>query len=289
MRRNRKQGRRLATTKSAPNMALSTPVDDALEELIMVSGFSNDVSMLVAGSATDRAHQLASMVHAKACAHGRSIGFVCRSNMFDHSAVLGLARAIIECLTMYVYLIEPLSDDQWAFRYAVLRLHDTSARIKLLRAWPKAGETDDLKAGRDELIAEIKAHYLFETFDEAHQRRLVSGETLFVSGMRRAAALAGWDADVFTALYGYFSSHLHAAPMSFFRMDDHQVDYFFPNAAQKSIASLGIAVAAASLRRLSLLHLGNADYSADPVLTAVMDGMRKDDCETQVFGHMAAA
>jgi hypothetical protein len=280
---NRKQRRRQASTAAAPAMVTTTPVDEALEELIFVSGFSNDVSMLLSGAATDRAHQLASMVHAKACAHGRSIGFVCRSNMFDHSAVLGLARAIIECLTMYAYLTEELDEDEWAFRYAVLRLHDTSARIKLLRAWPQTNEIDDLKAGRKDLIAEIEAHGLFGTFDDAQQKRLVSGETIFVSGMRKAAALAGWNPDVFTALYSYFSSHLHAAPMSFFRMDAHQVDYFFPNQAQRDIASMGIAVAAASLRRLSLLHLGDADYSTHPVLVAAMDKARRDDRESGVF------
>lgn len=261
-----------------------TPVDDALEELIVVSGFSNDVSMALTGSATDRAHELASMVHAKACAHGRSIGFVCRSNMFDHSAVLGLSRMIVECLSMYAYLVEPVPEEIWTFRYAVLRLHDTVARIKLLRAWPSFADTTDLKAGRDALIREIRSHPSFAGFDGEQQKRLVSGETIFVGGMRKAAALVGWDADVFTALYGYFSSHLHAAPMSFFRMDDHRIDYFFPNEAQKQIASVGIATAAAALRRLSLLHLGDFDYSDHPMLSAVTPGMREADAASGVFG-----
>jgi len=283
---NRKLRRRrqaLGPREGAP--APVTPVDDALEELILVSGFSNDVSMVLTGSATDRAHELASMVHAKACAHGRSIGFVCRSNMFDHSAVLGLARMIVECLSMYVYLIEPVTEEDWSFRYAVLRLHDTVARIKLLRAWPASADTTELKAGRDDLILEIRSHPGFARLDEEHQKRLVSGETIFIGGMRKAAALAGWDPDVFTALYGYFSAHLHAAPMSFFRMDDHGVDYFFPNAAQKQIASVGIAAAAAALRRLSLLHLGDFDYSEHPMLSAVTAGMRDADSASGVFGR----
>ena len=261
-----------------------TPVDEALEELILVSGFSNDVSMVLTGSATDRARELASMVHAKACAHGRSIGFVCRSNMFDHSAILGLARMIIECLSTYAYLIEQVTEEDWAFRYAVLRLHDTVSRIKLLRAWPAFAATADLKAGRDDLIMEIRSHPAFAGFDGEQQKRLVSGETIFIGGMRKSAALAGWNPDVFTALYGYFSAHLHAAPMSFFRMDDHRVDYFYPNDAQKQIASAGIATAAAALRRLSLLHLGDLDYSGHPTLSAVTAGMREADAACEVFG-----
>ena len=282
---NRKlRRRRHALGASEGASAPVTPVDEALDELILVSGFSNDVSMALTGTATDRAQELASMVHAKACAHGRSIGFVCRSNMFDHSAVLGLARMIVECLSMYAYLIEPVGEEDWAFRLAVLRLHDTVARIKLLRAWPSSADTTDLKVGRDDLIAEIRAHSAFIRFDGEPQKRLVSGETIFVGGMRKAAALVGWNAEVFNALYGYFSSHLHAAPMGFFRMDDHQVDYFFPNDAQKQIASIGIATAAAALRRLSLLHLGDFDCSGHPMLSAVAGGMRDADGASEVFG-----
>ena len=72
--------------------------------------------------------------------------------------------------------------------------------------------------------------------------------------------------------------------MSFFRMDDHRVDYFFPNDAQKQIASVGIATAAAALRRLSLLHLGDLDYSGHPTLSAVIPAMRDADAASEVFG-----
>lgn len=282
---NRKLRRRRRVLGQRESVSVPvTPVDEALEELVLVSGFSNDVSMVLTGTAANRQRELASMVHAKACAHGRSIGFVCRSNMFDHSAVLGLARMIVECLSMYAYLVEPVAEEDWTFRYAVLQLHDTVARIKLLRAWPSSADTVDLKAGRDNLIVDIRSHSAYAQFDDDQQKRLVSGEMIFVGGMRKAAALVGWDADVFTALYGYFSSHLHAAPMSFFRMDDHRVDYFSPNEAQRQIASVGIATAAAALRRLSLLHLGDFDYSDHPTLSVVTSGMRELDSASEVFG-----
>lgn len=77
--------------------------EEALADLAKIGGFSNMASIELRGRSTDRQGELASMVHGKMCAHARSIGAVAQSSMFDHSAIVGLSRMIVEGLTMYAY------------------------------------------------------------------------------------------------------------------------------------------------------------------------------------------
>lgn len=93
--------------------------EDALADLAKIGGFSNMVSVELRGSPTDYPGELASMVHGKMCAHARSVGAIARSSMFDHSAIVGLSRMIVEGLTMYAYLKQLVPKDVWALREAV--------------------------------------------------------------------------------------------------------------------------------------------------------------------------
>jgi hypothetical protein len=265
-------------------VAVSTaPFSVALDQLAVIGGFSNHVSMLLTGRPTDRQSELASMVHAKACAHARSIGAISHASMFDHSAIVGIARMIIECLTMYAYLSERTTESGWQLRYLVIRLHDTTSRIKLLRAWRDKSDYIDLTEGRANLISQIKRNAEYATLSDEQQNRLTRGEEMFVGGMRRAATQAGWDADRFLALYNYFSAHLHGAPMSFIRMRVHRVDYFNPSEAQQQTAAFAIEVATACLRRITLRHLRDFDWQSDSLLRVTLEQIRRDDADCAVF------
>lgn len=211
--------------------------DGALNELAEIGGFSNMVSVELRGSPTDHAGELASMVHAKMCAHARSIGSIAQSPMFDHSAIVGLSRMIVEGLTMYAYLKQSVSEDLWSLRETVLKLHDTVARITLLRAYSEKADYQDLIDGRAELLSSLESNLAFGKLPEEQRKAIRSGVVVFVGGMRRAAREAGWNEDRFTAMYGYLSAHVHGAPMSYFRTREHGVDYYSPSDAQKAIAA----------------------------------------------------
>lgn len=255
----------------------------ALDELAKIGGFSNMVSVELRGAPTDRQGELASMVHAKMCAHARSIGALAHSPMFDHSGIVGLSRMIVEGLTMYVYLKQPVSEEVWAMREAVLRLHDTVARITLLRAYRSKREYQDLSDGRASLVRELESNPEFQALADDQKSMLLAGSVIFVGGMRRAAKDAGWNGDRFTALYGYLSAHVHGAPMSYFRTREHAVDYYAPSEAQHAIAATAIEIATASLRRASLRQLSEADWRTHPVFAASVDAFIADDSACDVF------
>lgn len=261
-----------------------TLLKDALSELATIGGFSNMVSIELAGAPTDRQGELASMVHGKMCAHARSIGAIAGSPMFDHSGIVGLARMIVEGLTMYAYLRQPVPAEVWRLRDLVLRLHDTVARITLLRAWQTRSDSQDLRTGRADLLAQIEASPVFQDLPDVQKETLRTGSQIFVGGMRRAAKEAGWDEVRFTALYNYFSAHLHAAPMSYMRTREHGVDYFAPSEAQAAIAATAISIATACLRRVSLRQLAESDWRAHPVFAASADGFIAEDADCVVFG-----
>jgi hypothetical protein len=239
-------------TSNSEHRDLPTNFREQMDILATLGGFANHVSMAQTGlPAAPNAH-LASMVFAKCCAHARSIGAISlQSSMFDHHAIMALARMILEASTMVAYLLDPVSSEEWELRHTVLRLHDTVARIKLLRGFE--APADDLRTGRAQLKAELEENPVFQNLAEDRRKRLMSGEEMFVTGMRSVATkIMGWNESKFTGIYAYFSAHAHSAPMSFVRMADHKIDYFFPSETQTDILALSTETAIACLRRTML-------------------------------------
>jgi hypothetical protein len=202
--------------------------------------------------------------------------------MFDHSGIVSLSRMIVEGATACSYLAQPVDEAEWVLRHAVLRLHDTVARIKFLRSFPDP--IDDLRAARTELEAEIRGTQSFAKLDQRQQDRLLTGEEIFVGGMRRAAQIGmGWDPDRLTSIYAYFSAHAHSAPMSFMRMALHKVDYYYPSEAQFNVATFAVEVAIASLRRTSLRRMDQHPELVDRFPLALVEEFRKEDANSAVF------
>ncbi|MBL0914987.1 MAG: hypothetical protein IBJ13_05570 [Sphingopyxis sp.] len=223
---NRKQRRAndKRVRKSGDNLRiLPARLNGQIAELSVLGGFANHVSVNQTGLPTTKAGSLSSMVFAKCCAHARSIAAVSKqSSMFDHHAIMALARMIMEASTMIAYLHDPVDPVEWEFRYILLRLHDTVARIKLMRGFELPA--DDLKIGREKLRAELEAHPMFLKLAEDRQKRLASGEDMFAIGMRSVATkIMGWNDRQFNGVYAYFSAHAHSAPMSFMRMEHHKM------------------------------------------------------------------
>jgi hypothetical protein len=255
-----------------------------VDALAVLGGFANHVSMAQTGLPTTKAGSLASMVYAKCCAHARSIGAIsAQSSMFDHHAIMALARMIMEASTMIAYLLDPVGPDEWAFRYTLLRLHDTVNRIKLLRGFgPPA---DDLRKGRDELQAELRASPVFQHLPEDRQKRLAGGEEMFAIGMRSVATkIMGWDENQFNGVYAYFSAHAHSAPMSFMRMADHGIDYFYPSEAQTGILALPMEVAIACLRRSMLRTIDRHPEQISEYHPELLAEARAEDAACPLFG-----
>jgi hypothetical protein len=262
---------------------LPAPFQSQLNDLAVLGGFANHVSMALNGLPTSMRGSLASMVFAKCCAHARSITAISmQSSMFDHHAIMTLARMIVEASTMIAYLLDPVAADEWMFRYTLLRLHDTAARIKLLRAFGKPA--DDLRAGRDELKAELEANPKFACLDGDRKRRLISGEEMFVVGMRSVATkIMGWEDAKFNGVYAYFSAHAHSSPVSFMRMKEHEIDYFSPSETQIEILALSMEVTMACLRRSMLRMIDEHPERASDFHPQLLSEAREQDASCPFF------
>ena len=289
---NRKQRRANKTLKGVA-VSKHRPLPDDFQEkfdrLAVLGGFAQHVSISQTGQPTSTSGMLASAVFAKCCAHARSIGAIAiESPMFDHHAIMALARMIVEASTMIAYLLDPVSSDEWALRHSVLRLHDTVGRIKLLRSYDQP--SDDLRKGRDELKVDIISNPNFQKIPEQRRDRLLTGEEMFTIGMRSVAIkIMGWEEKQFSGVYAYFSSHTHFAPMSFMRMEQHEIDYFYPSKTQTDILSLSMEVAMACLRRslLRMIDLRPEDIDAE-YHPDVLARTREEDAECPFFAKIAA-
>jgi hypothetical protein len=256
-------------------------LESSLSDLAMLGGLANHVSITQTGLPTTVAGDLASRVFAKMCAHARSIAAITQSSMFDHHAIMTLARMIIDSSVMLAYLDQEVSDEEWQLRHAVLRLHDTSARIKLLRGY--GNETDDLRKGRESIKAEIRGYEAFRKLPDDRREKLLTGDQIFVRGMRHAAVEFGWEESRFGSIYGYLSDHVHSTPMSFMRMKEHEIDYYFPGEAQHSTAVLAIELSAACLRRSIMRQIDKHPEQLDKYHPEIVAEVRESDKSGKLF------
>lgn len=149
------------------------------------------------------------------------------SQLLDHFAVVSLARTAIEAALMMLYVSDPsISVSEWRFRRLALDLHDVTHRNRFFKA------AEENHAHRDEyafhierLRNEIKAHPHFSTLAAEQQERLLAARDYFVGGKRAAIRSAGWNLRETEFYESYFSAFVHSTPVSFYRADQHQIDF----------------------------------------------------------------
>jgi Family of unknown function (DUF5677) len=231
--------------------------EDTLKDFSRVIDFTMRVSMSAAGDRTNDAGAWASIVFIRMCINACSVETLANSTIFDHASIAIICRTIMESMTIYYYLQESVDANEWHCRELVLKLHDTTSRIKLMRAHQSKEQYQDLIKGRASLTEELRANSYFKALKSEQQKRLLTGEQIFVGGMN-AAARAGWDQEIFMSFYNYFSAQSHSAPMSFMRFSQHNIDYFAPSGPQKSLVDVAICVATACLIRVSIRHLSTS-------------------------------
>ena len=217
-----------------------------------VLDFALRVSVALSGLPTDQPGEFSSAVHMKMCIHGSSVLELSEADFLDHSALLSLSRMLIEGMTMYYYIRQPVSAEEWQCRYLILKLHDTVGRIKFMRATQPKEQYEDLTHGRDNLKNLLNANPIFAAMIEKQREECFTGQRMFYRGTQAAVKYAGWDWDRYLSFYNYLSAHSHLAPMSFFRLRSHQVGFMKPSNEQLGIASFGISLAGFCLLRTSL-------------------------------------
>jgi len=241
------------------------PTDDndelkrILKDLPKVIDFALRVSMALRGRPTTTAGESASIIHTKMTINAISAERVSTNNLFDHSAVISICRMVMEAMTLYFYLSEAVDADQWQCRELVLRLHDTSARIKLMRGFKEEQDYEDLLTGKASLRSEIQSNSFFRTLPPKQQKTALAGGQIYIGGMTAAATrAAGWQEKRYLSFYNYFSAHSHSAPMSFMRFGKHNINFSEPSEAQRGAAATVLNVAACCLLRVTMHYLRTA-------------------------------
>jgi len=223
-----------------------------------VVDFALRISLKLNGEPANEQSELYSIVQTKMSVTGASIEHLFSAPLKDHSAVIALCRMIMEAMTLFFYLKETVSEDEWAARYLCLKLHDTTNRIKLMRGHQSADQYADLELGKNELTTELRKNVFFCSLEKEQQSRVETGEHFFLGGMNRAARAAGWDFKKFISFYSYFSAHAHSSPMSFLRTKKHGIRYADPSDAQKAAMVTAIGIAEYCLLNASIAYLNTS-------------------------------
>lgn len=152
---------------------------------------------------------------------------------WDYSSMTGITRTMIELRVAYYYLCtDECSDDEWYFRWNLFNLHDCTSRIRMFEALAEMHEAEGrgeqaesakkevegFKEQSEELRERLTASPFFKTIDPKQRKKLLHGRTAYLFSLEEIAEHAGIDKPVFRYLYVLFSTHVHALPMSFYRL-----------------------------------------------------------------------
>jgi hypothetical protein len=162
----------------------------------------------------------------------------------------GIARTIIELRVAFYYLcVDECSEDEWQFRWNLFNLHDCTARIRMFEALENQSQVAALRETADELQSRLIANPFLATIDEKLRKRLLRGQTAYLVPLEVIAERAGIDLQSFRWLYVLFSSHVHALPMSFYRIGQEGDDRGrgLPSPSEESYSALCLSLTATLL------------------------------------------
>ncbi len=166
---------------------------------------------------------------------------------WDYSSMTGIARTIIEVRIAFYYLCsEQCSEEEWKFRWNLFNLHDCTSRIRMFDSFENEGQIEALLKSAEELKSRLVISPFFTTIDKKHQKRLIHGQTAYLFPLEVIAERAGIDLKNFRCLYVLFSSHVHALPMSFYRIGQGKDDRGrgLPSPSEEHYSTLCLSLAA---------------------------------------------
>lgn len=166
---------------------------------------------------------------------------------WDYASMTGIVRTMIELRSAFHYLcIDPCTPEEWDCRWNLFNLHDCVSRIRMFDARGEAGEVAVLVAQADELRDRIQDNSFFQSLDPKRHKKFLHGQTAYFYPIEVLAERAGMEIDTFRWLYVLFSTHVHALPMSFYRIagDTQERGRGLPSPIEQHYSSLCLALAA---------------------------------------------
>jgi hypothetical protein len=215
-------------------------------------GTAVDIAISVSKAAAGREPQgnivMASYVFTRMCIAADTLLYLLRRDIgnskeltLDHYSIGVLARNIIETALMFHYLSEDgVSEEEWQLRRAILNLHDATLKVRLFKGLSSDEQYKGWKTTMEEVRKSLKEHSSFKAIDADRQQKLLSGQEMYVKGMRSTLKLVGFDDGYFDGMYAYLSSQVHITPSSFY-WTQKRLSFGKPAGYQYYFASYAVA------------------------------------------------
>lgn len=162
----------------------------------------------------------------------------------------GIARTMLELRAAFHYLCtDPCESDEWYCRWNLFNLHDCVARIRLFDAQGDSDQVAGLMVQAEELRERLRQNQFFQSLDPKRHKKLLHGQTAYLFSLEAVLERAGLPTETFRWLYVLFSTHVHALPMSFYRIgdDNEERGRGLPSPAEESYSQLCLSLATSLL------------------------------------------
>ncbi len=202
---------------------------DRLADLRRVGSEAEKFSGSISRKRVSEREAWSSWLLLKLCNMGHSLRVLCAAEeriaagdvcTLDQSSIMSIARSMVETAIMLAYVSDDgATEDDWCLRRTLLCLHDCTTRYKMFKGWKDGDQAKGLRGQIKELRGMMEGLAAFKALPEERRLKLLSGDDVYVDGIRAAARLAGWETAEFNAVYAYMSGHAHGSPVSFMRTD----------------------------------------------------------------------
>jgi len=166
---------------------------------------------------------------------------------WDYASMTGVARTILELRAAFHYLcIDPCQNAEWDCRWNLFNLHDCVSRIRLVEAKGNREEVAGLEVQAEELRERLRHNPFFKSLDPKRHSKFLHGQTAYLFPLETLLERAGFPTEKFRWLYILFSTHVHALPMSFYRIggDYPERGRGLPSSAEEGYSALCLSLAA---------------------------------------------
>lgn len=146
-----------------------------------------------------------------------------RIEHWDYASAAGIARTMLELRIAFYYLCRDECDEtEWECRWNIFNLHDCVSRIRMFTALENIEEVTKLSQVADEIRDRLKGNAFFDILPEKKKKTALNGQSAYLFPLEEIAEKAGVEKTKFRWLYVLLSSHVHALPMSFYRIGEER-------------------------------------------------------------------
>lgn len=166
---------------------------------------------------------------------------------WDYASAAGIARTMLELRIAFYYLCSDECDEtEWECRWNIFNLHDCVSRIRMFTALGHLEEVTKLSQAADEIRDRLRRNAFFDILPEKKKKTALNGQSAYLFPLEDIAEKAGVEKTQFRWLYVLLSSHVHALPMSFYRIGEER-GRGLPTPVEENYTSICLSLASTFL------------------------------------------